>query len=531
MPTIPELLSGHVTLEVECLDRLYLNGYIGKLATSGGLVTFMREQLGKPIPSPVVLGQVTEKFREAVKVKAEREGIPIYQFDHQERKDQVANQMRRQRGVWDEIVFIGVAQEKAQAFSGKKIGGQFEFTRDKPVYVNHYYFYIDDADFGPLFVKVCSYAPWGLKLCLNGHEWAKRQLEQQGIGYEALDNGFLSCAEPEKLQQICDSLGPEDIDRVFRKWLKRIPLPLRAQDREAGYDWALSIWQMEVSLTQIFDRPLRGREFFEEIIRDNLDLGRPDRVQLIFDRVVTKKTPGEFRTRVIQDGVHPSLHIQYKNFDLKQYFKEGRGCRTEGTFRNPNDFGVNKGLPHLPYLQKIGREINRRLLEVERVSHNSGLSGDSIQRVVQPAVTEDGKKAPGLKFGQPRVMALLLALTLFQHLIDGFRNHDLRQQVADLLGVTLADYTPHQMTYDLRRLGLKGLIYRPPKTNRYFVTPYGWKVARLFSRLEARVFRPAMAMFTANDAVLPFPLRQALDRVDSQLDLLIYDAFPLPKAS
>ena len=341
-----------------------------------------------------------------------------------------------------------------------------------------------------------------------------------------MDNGFLSCAAPEPLPQICDSLGPRDIDRVFRQWWKGIPLPLRPQDREAGYDWDLSIWQMEVSLTQIFDRPLRGREFFEEIIRDNLDLGRPDRVQLIFDRVVTKKTPGEFRTRVIQNGVHPSLHIEYKNFDLKQYFKEGRGCRTEGTFRNPNDFGVNKGLSNLPYLQQIGRQINRRLLEVERVSHNSGLSGDSIQRVVQPAVTEDGKKVPGLKFGQPRVMALLLALTMFHHLIDGFRNHDLRQQVADLLGVALTAYTPAQMTYDLRRLRLKGLIYRPPKTNRYFVTPYGWKVARLFSRLESRVFRPAMAMFTANDAVLPFPLRQSLDRVDADLDLLIYDAFP-----
>ena len=409
------------------------------------------------------------------------------------------------------------------------MNGRFEFNRDKAVYVNHYYFYIDDEDFGPLFLKVCSYAPWGTNLCLNGHKWAKRQLEKRKIAYEALDNGFLSCADPAKLQQICDSLGPEDIDRVFRKWLRRIPLPLQPKDREAGYDWDLSIWQMEVSLTQIFDRPLRGREFFEEIIRDNLDLGRPDRVQLIFDRVVTKKTPGEFRTRVIQEGVHPSLHINYKNFDLKQYFKEGRGCRTEGTFRNPNDFGVNKGLSNLPYLQKTGRQVNRRLLEVERVSHNSGLSGDSIQRVVQPAVTEDGKKALGLKFGQPRVMALLLALTMFHYLIDGFRNRDLRQQVADLRGVTLAEYTPHQMTYDLRRLRLKGLIYRPPKTNRYFVTPYGWKVARLFSRLNSRVFRHAMAMFTANDAVLPFPLRQSLDRVDSQPDVLIYEAFPLPK--
>jgi hypothetical protein len=417
-----------VTLEVECLDRLYLNGYIGPLATSGGLVTFMREQLGKPIPSPVVLGQLTEKFREAVKTMVERERIPLYQFDHKERKDDVANDFRRKGGTRDGVVFVGVAQEKAQAFQGKKIDGQFWFTRDKTVYVNHYYFYIDDADFGPLFLKVCSYAPWSAKLCLNGHEWAKRQLEKKGIAYEGLDNGFLSCAEPERLQQLCDSLGPEDIDRVFRKWLARIPLPLRREDREAGYDWNLSIWQMEVSLTQI-------------------------------------------------------------------------------------------------------REINRRLLEVERVSHNSGLSGDSIQRVVQPTVTENGEKAPALKFGQPRVMALLLALTLFQHLIDGFHNRDLRGLVADLLGVSISEYTGSQMTYDLRRLRLKGLIFRPPRTNRYFVTPYGWKVARLFSRLEARVFRPAVAMFTGNDAVLPFPLRASLDRVDAQMDELIYQAFPQAKAS
>jgi hypothetical protein len=456
---------------------LYLNGYIGPLATAGGLVTFMREQLGKPIPSPVVLGQVTEKFRDAVKAMAEQQQIPIYQFHHKERKEDVANRIRQQRGVRDGIVFMGVAQEKAQAFQGKKINGRFEYTRDKTVYVNHYYFYIDDADFGPVFLKVCSYAPWGIKLCWNGHEWAKRQLTKKRIAYEALDNGFLSCADPKRWQEVCDSLGPEDIDRLFRKWLQRLPLPLRPQDRAAGYDGSLSIWQMEVSLTQIFDRPLRGREFFEEIIRDNLDWGRPDRVQLVFDRVVTKKTPGEFRTRVIPDGVHPSLPINYKNFDLKQYFQEGRGCRTEGTFRNPNDFGVHKGLSNLPYLEKIGREINRRLLEVERVSHNSGLSGDSIQRVVQPTVTDKGEKAPALQFDQPRVMALFLALTMFHHLIDGFHNRDLRNLVVDLLGVTSEDYTAAQMTYDLRRLRLKGLIFRPPKTHRYFLTPYGWKVA------------------------------------------------------
>jgi hypothetical protein len=128
-------------------------------------------------------------------------------------------------------------------------------------------------------------------------------------------------------------------------------------------------------------------------------------------------------------------------------------------------------------------------------------------------------------------MALFVALTLFQHLIDGFHNRDLRTHVAALLGVTSDQYTASQMTYDLRRLRLKGLIFRPPKTHRYFLTPHGWKIARLFTRLETRVFRPAIAVFTSVDAVLPFPLRAALHRVDTQLDELVYQSFPQARAS
>ena len=260
------------------------------------------------------------------------------------------------------------------------------------------------------------------------------------------------------MQAVCDSLGPDQMERLLRKWLARLPLPLTAEDRQAGYDYQLSIWQMEVSLTQIFDRPLRGRQFFEELIRDNLDLGRPDRLQLVFERQVRKNTPGPFRTRVNQDGVNPSLHIQYKQCQLKQYFKEGRGLRTKTTFGNSKDFRVNKGLANWDYLQRLGRRINRRLLEVERVSHNCGVSADSIQGVVQATVNEDGQKAPGLRFGQPRVMALFVALSLFQHLINGFQNRDLRTRVANLLGLALADYSASQMSYDLRRLRRKGLI-------------------------------------------------------------------------
>jgi hypothetical protein len=176
-------------------------------------------------------------------------------------------------------------------------------------------------------------------------------LAKEGIAFQVLDNGFESCADPKRLQELADSLGAVQVQSFLLKWLERLPMPLEQKDRYAGYDYRLSIWQMEMSLTQVLDRPLSGRQFFEEVIRDNLDLGRPDRVQLIFPRKIIRTTPGSFRARVLREGVHPSLHISYKQFDLKQYFKEGRALRTEGTFHNARDFGVNRGLENMPYLK------------------------------------------------------------------------------------------------------------------------------------------------------------------------------------
>jgi hypothetical protein len=533
-PNIRDLLEGHVTLQLQSLDRLYLNGYIPPLQHGAGLVRFLSQHRGNPIASPALLGHITGQFVAQVRDYAQKHHIPLFAFRAQESKDQRAHQLRRQRAVRDAVVFIGVAQEKAYAFSARRLPGKpvrFEFTRNKSVIPNYYYFYLDDSQWGESFLKVCSYAPWGLKLYLNGHEWLKRQLVQEGIGFEALDNGFLSCQDPKRLQELADSLGPSQLQSFLAKWQDRLPLPLSASDRAAGYDYKLSVRQLEVSLTQIMDRPVAGRQFFEEVIRDNLDLGRPDRVQLIFPRKIIRTTPGSFRTRILREGVHPSLHVSYKHFDLKQYYKEGRGLRTEGTFHDPGDFAVNKGIKNLPYLKELGHQINQRLLEVERVSQNCGLSAGSIQRVVQPTVTKDGQRAPGLKFGDPRVMALMLVLCQFGSVIEGMRNRQLRRQVASLLGLPLDQYTPGQASYDLRRLVRKGLLCRALNSQLYYLTPYGWKLARLYARLEARIFRPALTAMNGPPPALPGKLRQILSAVDTHFDQLISQAFPARQAA
>jgi hypothetical protein len=218
----------------------------------------------------------------------------------------VAKRLRAQQPKRDGVVFVGVAQEKQMAFKSRTDRRQgrvsFEYSRQS-VCVKQYYFYVDDEDFGPLFIKVGTYFPFPVRICLNGHEWAKRQLQKLGICFEALDNGFLSCANAEEVQRLCDRLGPEQIELLFAKWQQRLPWPLSVADRQAGYHHRLSVWQMEYSRTDVFTRPLRGREFFEQVIRENIDLGRPDRVQLVFPRRIQKNTPGLFRTRVITDGV------------------------------------------------------------------------------------------------------------------------------------------------------------------------------------------------------------------------------------
>lgn len=534
MATINELIEEHTTLEVECLDRLYLNGYIPSLQTPGGLKAFLVGHRRRPVASPALLAQMTKDFVQRVEALINDHNLPVVYFQKGQRKDELAKEMRRKRPVRGGVVFVGVAQEKAQAFKGTKRKGpaeglvDFDYGR-QPVFVKHYYFYLDDEEFGESFIKVCTYFPFPLRICLNGHEWAKRQLQKQGIAFEALDNGFWQCQDPERLQRICHRLGPKEIVAFLHRWQKRLPFPLERRDRLAGYDYNLSIWQMEQSLTHIFRRPVHGREFFEEVIRENLDLGRPERVQLLFDRRIRRNTPGKFATGILTHGVHPSLHISYKSFDLKQYFKEGRGLRTESTINNTRDFGIGRSLKNLPFLQRLAGHINRRLLEVERTSQNCRFSQQSMQRLIEPTLTPEGQKAPGLKFGQPRVMALFMALCLFLTLPAGLRNRQLRQHVADLMGVEPDQYRPAQMTYDLKRLRLKGLITRREGTHAYFLTPYGRSTALFLSRLYNRVLRPGLsASIEPPSNVEPsHPLRETFETLNTQIDDMLEDAHML----
>src|SRR5215212_9244166 len=520
--SVAEVLADHVSLEVEGIDRMYLNVYVPQLQREVGVASFFRYHRGFQFVSSALMDPVSKAFIASMEAFAKRERIPVVHFRKGQRKDDIAAEHLARFNEQEGVLFIGKAQEKTPVFRTERrrnetTGGTYPWLVRSTAMVNHFYVYCVDRDFGPFFLKFSTYFPYNAKLCLNGHEYAKCQLAQRGICFEALDNGVLRCDEPKRLQAICDGLSAEKIDALLRKWLRLLPHPYTAADRKAGYRYQVSILQAEFSLTQVLDRPVTGRVFFEEVIRENLDIGRPSQVQLIFDRRVNKTTPGRFRTRIITDGVIPSLHMDYKNTRIKQYHKEGRALRTETTINNTRDFGVGKLLKNLPALRQIGFQANRRLLDVQKISHDCSIGEHAFHQVVCP-IEVDGQRASALRFGDPRVQALFAVLAVFSLQLQGFTNAELRALLAQMLGLDPATYPAGRMTYDLRRLRLHGIIERIQRSHRYRLTDDGLRIALFFSRTYARLLRPRLAEIMPQAPPAATRIRTAFDRLQSAID-------------
>ena len=369
------------------------------------------------IPLNYLIAAIFEKigtaFRRAVASFAEANHIPVVRFGKNDRKIEVMRPyLARQpppagRG-WPRS---GWRRSSRRCLPPPRNSGAttvwFSFAVSQRR-VTCYYFYVWDHDFGPAFMKVCAYFPYPMKIWVNGHEWAKRQAAKAGIGFTELSNGFASCTDPAALQAICDRLGSGAIQVFAERWWSILPLPLTQHDRAAGYWWELSMRQVETSRTLLFDAPRRARGFFEALVADNLDIGRPELIELIFKRGQRRgaKARGEYKTKIVTYGTEVNVNAFYRHSRIKQYLKDGRALRIETVINNPDDVGCRRRLCHLDELQARARAINTTLLDTERVGQGCVLASPAFERIAQPTLTEDGRRAPALRFGDPRVQAL-----------------------------------------------------------------------------------------------------------------------------
>jgi hypothetical protein len=534
-----DVLADHVLFEIEAIDRMYLNLYQPRLQHGAGVAAFFIGHRGNRFASSGLMAPMTAAFTANIDHFAAARGAGLVRFAKGQRKDDVTREYLARadldaRGlVPAQVLYVGVAQEKQRVFRTVKrrnpvTGAAYPWLAMSSGVVNQYYFYCVDEEFGPVCVKFSSYFPYTGRLIINGNEYAKRQAAKAGIGFVPLDNAFAAVDDVAAVQAICDGLDEGKITALAARLLAMLPHPFTAEDTAAGYRYELSVLQAEFSLTQMLDSPASGRIFFEQLIRDNLDIGRPDQVGLVFGRRVQggrkRPTPGRFRTRVITEGVTPSLHIDYKNSKIKQYHKLGKALRTETTINDTADFGVAKGLSHLPELKEIGFTASRRLLDVQRISHDPADGAAALATLTNPVTSPAGTRTAGMPVTSPRVQALLTALCVFRLLPNGFTNRDLRNCLAPLLGLIPEAMTSGQISYDLRRLRIHGLIQRIPGTFRYQVTVTGIRQARFLTRLTQRLLIPGLSQLTDPSPPVPTRLRAADRAYDAAIDQLTRQA-------
>jgi hypothetical protein len=259
-----------------------------------------------------------------------------------------------------------------------------------------------DEDFGGAFIKICAYFPYPVKVWVNGHEWAKRQALKEGIAFTDLSNGFASCSDPVALQAICDRLQPGTIEVFFARWTARLPVPLAAAGQAAGFWRDPAMRQVEVSRTLVFSAPRHARAFFEALVADNIDIGRPERAEIVFKRSPRgAKAGGVFKTAIDRHAAQVTLNIFCKNSRIKQYLKDGRALRVETVINDAYDVGCGRPLHNLSELQARARDCNRRLLHAERAGQGCVLANPVSERIARPSVTADGRRAPAMRSGIP----------------------------------------------------------------------------------------------------------------------------------
>jgi hypothetical protein len=252
---VADVLADHVVFEVESIDRMYLNVWVPRLAYGAGVSGFFVGHRGHAYASTALMDPMTKDFVAGIHGFVAARGLELVHFAKGQRKDELTQQFLATFTAEEGVLFVGRAQEKAgvwctQRRHNPESGGSYAWLVRSSAFINFFYFYCVDADFGPFFLKFSTYFPYTAKLCINGHEWAKRQAAKAGIGFTPLDNGFAACDDVPALQAICDSLGAQHIEVLLRKWLKILPNPFTPEDEAAGYRYELSILQAEFSLTQ-----------------------------------------------------------------------------------------------------------------------------------------------------------------------------------------------------------------------------------------------------------------------------------------
>jgi len=511
---------------------MLLNAVVQPMQRPALIVGYLDKCKHVPSITRAYFRQVSEDYHRFVGQLASTHGVPIVEPPKRVRREDWVEPFYKAFGRRFGIVVILKSRENARvavSYPTPSGGNRLEVcTR----FVWQYYFYLRDQDWGRMFLRICPYFPFNARVCLNQHEWLARQLDHAGIRVHQAANAFVQCADPERLQQLADGLTPGDLDGPVQRWLHElVPFYTSEPDRTSDRVYRLFSSQVEYCTNLVFRERAALDRMAERLLDLNRTIGRPDKLSTVFGYRITKAYRGGLKTQIADHHLgNPVIRSEYKDSSIKQYVRDHRVLRTEVTSYNTPDLGVGKSIRNLPQLRRVMKGINDRYLAIQQDVLETYVDRGQLARLHQPTITASGRRTPGLKLDDPRLLAVMQALTCFVHLARAgrFRTRDLHQTAAAALGMTTTTYRLGQLRYDLAKLRAKGLVLKVPKTQTYRVTPQGMRICVLFLKLSHRVYAPFAAAALrplAHDAALPDPRRARLDTlyagVDRALDRLL----------
>ena len=514
-----------------CFDRILLNGLIQPFQQPERVVGFFNSYRQLYPVTRYTLRNIADEFQHWVKERAAKRNIPILDEPDGRRDEFVDPYFEHAKP--DSVVMILKAREPARIMIaiGDKLTNRWHLQIAKR-WVVQYNFYINDRNWGRMFVRMCPYLPFSARICLNQHHWLANHLRESGIRFKQLANAFLKCAAPDRLQALANSLLARDLLTCGQKWLAQLTPFFSAREREeAGCRHRLFFSQVEFCDNLVFRRRSALDNLGERLLDANRTIGQPKKITMIFGRRITKQYRGKLQTEIEDmDLPNPVIRSHYGNGFIKQYVRDHLILRTESASNNVKDYGVNKSVENLAVLRERLSAINDSYLNVQQDILETFVDRGQLRKLAQPTITPTGKRIPGLKLDHPRQLAVMHALVRFAHIAAGntFTTAEIHPAVIEALGCTPEHYTLGSLRYDLSKLRAKGLVTKLPNSRRYQLLPHGYSICLVFLKLFERVYAPLTAGLLSpikGDAKLEARKRSQLDRlyqrVVDDLDALV----------
>lgn len=502
-----------------CFDRILLNGLIQPFQQPErviGFFSFYRQQF--PV-SRKMLTDIADQFSNWAKNRSEKWSAPILEAPEGRRDDFVEPYFKKAKP--DQVVAILRAREPARIMTA--IGTPKEnrwHLQMAQRWVVQYNFYVNDARWGRMFVRMCPYFPFSARVCLNQHHWLANRMREENISFDKRSNAFLKCGNFDRLQELADSLTARDLLTCGQKWLTTFtPFFNERERKQAGCQHRLFFAQVEYCDNLIFHRRAALDALGERLLDANRTIGQPNKITIIFGRKITSRHHGKLQTEI--EDMHlpnPVIRSHYGNGFIKQYVRDHLILRTEAATNNVNDYGVNKAVENLPKLRGKLSAINDTYQNIQQDILETFIDRGQLRNLAEPTILPNGKRVPGLKLDHPRQLALMHAIVRFAHVAAGstFTTKEVYPYVVEALGCPASDYTLASLRYDLSKLRAKALIETLPHSRRYRIPERGYSICLVFLKLFERVYAPLTAGLLSpipSDRRLQHQRRSQLDRL------------------